>query len=175
MDPQKSHSYNFSLEAVPIMFLSQTGDFMKYLERDGLKFLEFWWNHIGEKLPESSRAPFTGINFQILPVDANSQAVIITLPPPATEGEFAFLGLIRRPDRRFAWVKLPTCRAIGMVRKTGEFYPNGTQVGDLTAQGHFVPFAAGPEPTLEKFTAMLLKLAQTAGSASPDTLRRTER
>lgn len=172
MDPKKSHAYNFALEAVPIMFLSQTGDFMKYLERDGLKFLEFWWNHIGEKLPEPNRAPFTGIEFQILPVDANTKVVIIALPPLPSDGEFTFLGLIRRPDRRFAWVKLPTCRAIGMVRKTGEFYPNGTQVGDLTAQGHFVPFAAGPEPTMEKFTAMLLKLAQTAGGAGKEPLRR---
>jgi len=55
MDKKKSLQYNFAFEAIPIIFHSQTTEFMRLLEKDGVEFLKFWWNHVGDQVEESKR------------------------------------------------------------------------------------------------------------------------
>ncbi len=58
MDKTKSQAINFAFEVVPLMFHSQTTDFITYLKKDGLQFLEFWWKYIGDKLDEGQGCSF---------------------------------------------------------------------------------------------------------------------
>jgi hypothetical protein len=93
MDKTKSQAYNFTFEAIPILFHSQTNDFMKHLEKDGIKFLRFWWDHVGDKMGESQRIPWRGLEFSVEEVDATTKLVWITLPKPVNDEE-AYLGAL---------------------------------------------------------------------------------
>jgi hypothetical protein len=160
MDKKKSQAYNFAHEVLPIMFHSQTNDFFQYLEKDGLKFLEFWWNYIGDQLPEEQRRPFTGMTFEFLPEEEKIRKAIITLPHPREEGEIYYMAVVAKPERRFAWVKLPNTRVIVLSKRDAPENPNGTEVGDITPRGIYVRSRKGPEPTLsnmKKTVAISLK------------------
>jgi hypothetical protein len=148
MDKRKSQAYNFTHEVLPVMFHSQTNDFFKYLEKDGLQFLEFWWNYIGNQLPEEQRRPFQGMSYEILPDVGKSRLVLITLPHPRVEGEIYYMAVVAKPERRFAWVKLPNTRVIVLLKRDAPENPNGTEVGDITPRGLYVRSRKGPEPTV---------------------------
>ncbi len=160
MDKKKSQHFNFSYEALPIIFHSQTKDFEKYLEKDGLKFLEFWWNHVGQMLPYEKLSSFAGTTYEVFDLTEKTKITIITLPKPQEEGEMYYLGFIRNPERRFGWVKLPTCRAIGLVMRSKERFESGTELGDLTPRGLFVSLGEGPEAEYEAFKQSVIEIAQ---------------
>jgi hypothetical protein len=159
MYKDKSQLYNFAHEALPIVFHSQTDDFMKYLEQDGLNFLKFWWDHVGIQLKQPEDTPLEGVSFTITPINEKKKVVIITLPKPSEDDDIFFIGLISSPEKRFAWVKLPTQRALALVYRPHPDFPRQTEIGDLTPRGIFVPLGAGPEADLEKFTAIVMRIA----------------
>ena len=156
MDNKKSQHYNFCYDAIPIMFHSQTSEFMKYLQRDGLKFLEFWWNYVGKQLPVEKLVPFEGIEYEVTSLSPKEKMVIIKLPPPKEEDEMYYMGLYSKPERRFAWVKFPSTRVICLVRRSR--FPYGTEIGDLTPRTIFVTQGAGAEPTQEAFKRKAVEL-----------------
>ena len=160
MDLKKSQQYNFCYEALPIMFHSQTQDFIKYLEKDGLAFLEFWWNHVGERLAGDLLIPFTGMAFETFPLNEKTKITIITLPKPKEEGEMYFLGLISNPEKRFAWVRLPSTRVLGLVKKSKSAFESGTELGDVTPRGIYKPIGEGPEPKKDAFKQAVIKIAK---------------
>ncbi len=160
MDLKKSQQYNFCYEALPILFHSQTSDFHKYLERDGLAFLEFWWNHVGQRLPAELLVPFAGTAYETFPLNEKTTITIITLPKPREVAEMYFLGLIAHPEKRFGWVRLPSTRVVGLVRRPKDAFDSGTELGDLTPRGLFVTLGKGPEPTKEAFKPVVIAKAQ---------------
>lgn len=153
MDKRRSQRYNFAFETVPILFHSQTSEFLKYLDKDGLKFLQFWWDHVGERLPEAKLAPFEGFQVEITEPEPGTKVIFITMSPPLEDDEPYFLGLISRPEKRFAWVRLPTTRVLTLVRKA-----DGPQFGDLTPRAIFVAQEVEVEPTLEAFKKAVMDL-----------------
>ncbi len=157
MDKNKSQHYNFCYDAIPSMFHSQTKDFLKYLERDGIKFLQFWWDHVGQRLPFEKLIPFSNIAYEVLQVPPKTEVVFITLPPPQEDDEMYFLALVANPEKRFGWVRLPTTRILGLARRPTEKYPSGTELGDLTPRAIYVPLGEGPQPTLEAFKQTVLE------------------
>lgn len=160
MDKKKSQAYNFAHEVIPVMFHSQTSDFFKYLEKDGLKFLEFWWNYIGDQLPEEQHRPFEGMDFEFLPEVEKLKKALITLPHPRDEGEIYYMAVVAKPERRFAWVKLPNTRVIVLLKRDAPENPDGTEVGDITPRGIYVRSRKGPAPTLsnmKKVVAAVMK------------------
>lgn len=162
MDRKKSQSYNFCFEALPAIFHSQTKDFFKYIDRDGLKFIQFWWNHVATRLPEEMLIPFVNASIELLTVGEKTRVVVLGLPHPRSDGDVYYAGLIRNPERRFAWVRLPTTRIIALVRRSKEEFATGTEIGDITPRGSFVSLGEGPEPTKDKFKEALLVYAKTA-------------
>ena len=88
---KQEFQYNFGMEALPVLFHSQTNQFMKYLEKDGVKFLNFWWNHVGDRLPEEKRVTSAGLAFEVEKIDAKTNLVIITLPTPKEDHDPYFL------------------------------------------------------------------------------------
>lgn len=164
VDRRKSQRYNFAFEAIPTMFHSQSRDFIHYLDRDGLKFLRFWWDYVGDRLPKEMCSPFIGLDYKIIKIDEQTTLVILTLPDPLEEGEAYFIALIGRPERRFAWVKLPTSRVIALLRRSGEDFVKGTEIGDITVRGRFVSLGPGPSPNEESFTKVAIKIASKRSS-----------
>ena len=80
---------------------------------------------------------FEGASYKIIPINEKKKVVILTLPPPVDFCEMYYIGLIAQPEKRFAWVKLPTQRAIGLFQRPKPDFPRGTEIGDLTPRGIF--------------------------------------
>jgi hypothetical protein len=155
MDKKKSLQYNFGMEAIPILFHSQTNQFMKYLEKDGLKFLNFWWNHVGDQMPEEKRVSSAGMTFDIEQLDKKTKMVIITLPTPKEDLDPYFLGFIARPERRVLWVRFPNSVGYALIRDDGCDQPHKTGFGFLTPRGAFRPRGVGLNPTKIDFKRMM--------------------
>jgi len=160
MDKKKSQPFNFCYDVMPSLFHSQTDDFMTYLQRDGLKFLEFWWNHVGQQLPFEQLVPFSSVRYEIVERDPKSKIVFITLPPPKNDGEMFFLALIRNPEKRFAWVRLPSTRILALVKRSKDQYKSGTELGDLTPRAIFVKIGEGPAATIAAFKEKIFDMTK---------------
>jgi hypothetical protein len=135
------------MEALPVLFHSQTTQFMKYLEKDGVKFLQFWWNHVGDRLPEERRVTSAGLAYEVEKIDAKTNLVIITLPHPKEDQDPYFLAFVARPERRFLWIRLPTTIAFAIIRDDGVKELHKTNFGYLTPSGNFRPRGIGLIPT----------------------------
>jgi hypothetical protein len=167
MDKKKSQHYNFCYDVIPALFHAQTKDFMTFIERDGLKFLEFWWKHIGTQLPTEMLVPFASTTFEIVDLDIKppTRVVYITLPPPHAEGEIYFLALISKPERRFAWVRLPSTRILALAKQSKDKYASGTEIGDLTPRAIFVSLGEGPVSSFGEFKRKVLEMIQPKSRA----------
>ena len=167
MDEKRSQHYNFTYEAIPVMFHSQTSEFMKYIERDGVKFLRFWWDHVGGKLPVEKHVPFKGVSVEVKEIDKDTKVVFIELPRPTEDDESYFMALVARPERRFAWVRLPTNDAYCLVRRPFSEFPNGTEMISLTPRGNRVPVSSGMEPRFEDFKQEVMRMLTEPRSPAP--------
>ena len=147
MDKKKSCQYNFGMEALPILFHSQTNQFMKYLEKDGNEFLKFWWDHVGDQLPEEKRVSPAGLSFDVEKIDAKTKLVIITLPTPKEDRDPYFLGFVAKPEKRILWVRLPTTLGFALIRDDSVNEQHKTSYGFLTPNGMFRPRGVGLNPT----------------------------
>jgi hypothetical protein len=124
---------------------------MRIIEKDGIKFLRFWWDHVGDKLEESFRVPWRGLDFEIEPLSEKEKLVWITMPPPGHDEEAYFLALLANPERRFVWVRLPTTRAYALRRWDAVKEPPHTVFGQLTPGALFRKLEEGVEPNKEVF------------------------
>ncbi len=116
MEKNKSLSWNFTFEAIPLLFHKSTDTFMRYLDKDGKNFLIFYWNYVGDMLSEEKRVSPAGLGYNIEQVDKNTKLVIITLPTPKEDGDPYFLALVARPERRFFFVRLPNTESYVLHR-----------------------------------------------------------
>jgi hypothetical protein len=147
MEKTKSLQYNFGFEAMPILFHSTTSGFMKYLDQDGIKFLKFWWNHVGDQLDESKRALPAGMAVEVEQYDKNTRIVLITLPTPKEDGDPYFLACIARPERRFAWVRFPNTALYVLSRYDGSKSQYKTAFGELSPRAIYHEIGIGLNPT----------------------------
>jgi hypothetical protein len=151
MEKNKSHAFNFAFEALPILFHSQTNDFIKHLEKDGIKFLRFWWDHVGDKMGEANRAPWRGLDFTIEKVDEKTKLVWIKMPTPVGDEEAYFTALMAKPEFRFVWVRWPNSLAFALRRWDAVKEPPRTMFGFLTQRALFRPLIEGISPDEESF------------------------
>lgn len=110
MDKTRSQQYNFAYEALPTLFHSQTNEFFKYIEKDGVKFLKFWWNHVGEQYDESTKQSADGLRVKVMDLGKKNTLVLVTLPTPKVAHDPQLICMVGSPERRFFLVRLPTTR-----------------------------------------------------------------
>jgi hypothetical protein len=147
MDKKLSLQNNFGLDAMPILFHSAPTKFVELLEKDGLKFLNFWWNHVGDRLPEGKRVTSAGMSFEIEEIGKKTKLIIISLPTPKEDQDPYLLGFVAKPERRILWVRLPTSIGFALIRDDEVKEQNRTAFGFLTPNGHFRPRGVGLKPT----------------------------
>jgi len=97
-------SQTFSNTVLPQLFHSSPAQFIKFLERDGTKFLSFYWEQAREKLPQAMRTSSFGLNFRMYTFEPRTMLALVTLPEPAVDGEAYYSALVFRPDRRILLV-----------------------------------------------------------------------
>jgi hypothetical protein len=155
MDKKKSHQWNFAFDAMPALFHSQTDGFVKYLDKDGVKFLKFYWDLLGDKLPEEKRISAAGLTFTKEVIDSKNHLVIITLPSPKEDGDPYFIGLVPKPERRFAIVRFYNSTMFVLLRKDDADHANRTSFGEVTPKGNYHERGIGLKPTQQDFKRII--------------------
>lgn len=156
MDKKRSQLYNFTFEALPTIFHSQTKDFFNYLERDGTKFLQFWWSHMGVRLGLDEDDPFENVSFKVKEIpEKKSRVVLLTLPTPKNYHEAYFMILIEEPIKRFP-VRLPNTRVFVLEYVPTDYSVTGTCYGEITRSARYVRYGDGPAPDLPSFYRLIL-------------------
>jgi hypothetical protein len=156
MDKNRSLSWNFTFEAIPLLFHSTTDSFMRYLDKDGKEFLSFYWNHVGDRLDPEKRVPPAGLGYSVDQVDAKTRLVIITLPSPKEDGDAYFLALVSRPERRFFFVRLPNSEVYVLSRDDHSDLENKTAFGYLSPRAIYQQKGGGLPPNKVEFKRVMM-------------------
>lgn len=149
---KKTHSYRFAFEAINTLFQRNTKEFNLFLERDGIKFLKFWWDRVGNDVPEEERREARGLAFTHRNLDDGRRVTLITCPTPIAEPEAYFLALIPKPIKHnyfFSWKNLT--RFITLEYKVNEDGRPTTQLAEWTYRFNHFPIEGQCPPELEAF------------------------
>lgn len=168
MDIRRSQHYNYTHETIPIVWHRQNADFLKYIDKDGISFLRFWWKHLENALGVQILSSSEGLGFQVKTVpDKNKDEVkliLLTLPKPETVGEVFYMILVKIPESRvflarFFLLKLPTTRvfALELEGQNDDGSPR-TGIYELTPRARNVRIKPGTEAVLDTFYKVILNV-----------------
>ncbi len=150
-EPPKTHQRIFAEDVLPDLFHTTPEQFLALLNRDGTRFLYFYWETAGKSLPAEARAGPFGLNYVFPRLwRKDAAAALILLPKPASEGEAYFSALVYRPYRRLLLVSDTT--AVFNL----EMAPGGTRLVSWTHRGEREELQAGVEPAQEAFFQAVL-------------------
>jgi hypothetical protein len=95
----------FSYEAISTLWHNQSLAFMDLVERDGVKFLKFYWDFVESRVQPEDRVNWKGLDYEVRALDDGRRVVLITMPPPMVEPEAYFLALVEPPVKKsfFPW------------------------------------------------------------------------
>ena len=166
MDIKKSQHFNFTHETIPFLWHKQYKEFLKFLDKDGIKFLKFWWKHLEENMGIKILSSAEGMGFQVKksytikdkPVDY----VLLTLPEPENIGEVYYMALAKFPDNqnfiaRFFLMRLPITRVLALQLESRD--ENGiliTGLYELTPRARNVRIKDGCDPKISEFNKFAL-------------------
>ncbi|HMN13833.1 MAG TPA: hypothetical protein PKD55_16085 [Bellilinea sp.] len=151
MDKTKSQSYNFGHEALPILFHTETKQFVKFMMEDPNRFLKFWWDHIGERLEDNKLVPFTNLDSEVKEVpERKSKIIWVRFPSPRDYQEFFMMAFVQKPEFNMI-VRWPSTRAFALVKVPISESPTGTFIYELTPRARAVPVKPGPQVSKEAF------------------------
>lgn len=94
----------FCARVLPSLFHHTPEQFLGLLNRDGMKFLRFYWDLAGKDLPEDRRMGSFGLNYLMRAPAQFTVIALIILPEPQSEGDTHFMAMIYRPNRRLFFV-----------------------------------------------------------------------
>jgi hypothetical protein len=155
MEKNRSHQFNFVFDVMPALFHSQTDGFQKFIDKDGVKFLKFYWDHLGDQLPEEKRTSSAGLTVEIDQLNKKTRLITITLPSPKEDGEVYFVGCIPRPERRFAFVRFYTSTMYVLCRSDKVNHAHRTSFGEVTPRGNYRETGVGLNPTKADFKRII--------------------
>lgn len=158
VDKKKTQHYNYTHEAIPVLFHSQYDGMMTYLERDRTRFLEFWWKHVGDQLDRSLCSSPKGLNFEVREYDGNKKLLVVTFPEPQNSSESYFLAGLKLPNKRIPMVKWPTTRVVLLEKNLDEHKRESTWMCYITPQVRNVAIGPGPKPDKELFIDEVRKI-----------------
>jgi len=165
VDQKKSQHYNYTHETIPIMWHNQTQDFLKYLDKDGVVFLRFWWKHLIDNLGIKIASDSEGMGYQIKEyADKDGKPikmVLLTLPKPTMPGEVFYMALIKSPKKNTIFdmflTRLPSTRVFSLELESS---PEGEEIKtglyELTVRARNVRIGDGVAPVLDTFHKAIL-------------------
>jgi hypothetical protein len=157
--PGKTHSMIFANEVLPSLFHSTPEAFLAYLQRDGNKFLQFYWHKAGEALPEDQRASSFGLNYEIRQPNKSTTIVMVSLPTPAREKDAFFVALIFRPLRRTPFLRISdVTKVLSLEFALQAEGKKGTRIVEWTRKWGCQEIGNGPEPTLADFYEAVIEI-----------------
>jgi hypothetical protein len=157
--PGKTHSMIFANDVLPSLFHSTPEVFLAFLQRDGTKFLQFYWQKAGEALPEDQRTSSFGLNYEIRQPKKSTTIVTVSLPKPALEKEAFYEALIFRPLRRTPFLGISDITKVLSLELAQQ--PEGkigTRIVEWTRKWGCQEIGIGPEPTPQNFYKAVLEI-----------------
>ena len=123
---QKTQQMIFESEVLPSLFHSTPDEVFHYLERDGIKFLNFYWREAGEKIDPSLHSQAFGLSYLVRRPTNRTTIALISFPEPCKELEAYFVALIHRPLRIIPFSFISDTTKVIALEYAGEG-PNGAQ------------------------------------------------
>lgn len=163
---EKTQHIEFISQALTSLFHDAPEQLLLFLSHDGNKFLRFYWDEAGKKVPESQRSPFLGMNYDIRQPHPMVTVALIRMPEPKFAHEAYFAALIHRPGRvtPFGLVRDPTKILALEVEDTAEGQRPLTRLVEWTRRMEREDIGPGVSPVLEEFyQAVLDQLEETRG------------
>jgi hypothetical protein len=155
MDRKKSQHFNFSHEAIPVLFHNNAENFFKYLEKDGIKFLKFYWKHLETNLKVDILSPTAGLNFQTELINEKIRVAIITMPEPKEIGEVFYLALVKLPQK-FSLFKVPFTKSVSLEYEgKAEDGSPITGIYEITPRARNIRMKDGPSSNYDEFYNMV--------------------
>jgi len=157
---KNSHYYQFAYQAMPILFHGSSIDFINLLDRDGIKFLEFWWKRTGESGEVAESLPSDGLAYEIRDFRGGKKMVLLTLPEPQKAPEAFFLALLTPPPKKHLLPWKNFSRVFALQRGKMVDGKVQTHLAELTPRGFQRVLREGPEPVLEEFYELVCEELQ---------------
>lgn len=149
---QKTQNMIFATELLPSLFHGSPEQFIYYLDRDGNKFLRFYWDQAGKKGGSEEGASSFGLNYLTRPLPRNAQIILISLPEVSDEFEVYYSALIYRPYRRMPFGGLSdTSKVVALERVYDSQGNPGTRLYDIDRRLRKEIIGPGPEPAKDAF------------------------
>ncbi len=122
----KTQQMIFESEVLPSLFHSTPDQFFHYLERDGIKFLNFYWHEAGAKIDPSLHNEGFGLSYLVRRPTNRTTIALISMPEPCKELEAYFVALIHRPLRIIPFSFVSDTTKVVALEYAGEG-PDGAQ------------------------------------------------
>lgn len=159
MPANRSHPIVFSEDALPSVFHQTPVQFIYYLERDGTKFLHFYWQHVAKNYPETDRIDPYGLNYVINRPQKDVTFAIVIMPAPQNIGEPYLEAFVYRPRRVTPILRINDMTAVFMLVKDSDLsdFPK-TRIIERTRKGETIDRGEGPLPRVEEFYRVVIDL-----------------
>ena len=151
-----SHQYTFCYSALPSTFRSDAERFFVFLEEDGLEFLQFWWEHVAEKLDIQEQRSSQGMSFQVREHPSGAKTALIIPPPPQIHGEAYFLALLYPPQKPTLLIWKKYNKVFSLSRLIKDDGKEETILGEWTPRGRYFPGEEGLPIDIDNFYQKVL-------------------
>jgi len=151
----------FVNQALTEMYMATPESFNQYLERDGTRFLRFYWEKAGEKLPPEKKTDAFGLNYEVRRPRRFTTVYLIKLPKPRVPGESYYVALVYRPLRRVLFVS-NTSAVFNLEAVTPQSEKPHAALIQWTPRLHRIHLKSGVQPDLNSFyEAVLEEIGET--------------
>jgi hypothetical protein len=159
MSEVRSQQREFYQSALPGLFHATPGDFLYYLERDGNKFLHFYWEQVGKGFSVSDRVDANGLNYTMREPDKGVTIAMVLLPIPRLEGEAYFEAFIYRPHRVTPILRISDRTAVfALTLSHSEGVVPITNIVEFTRKAQTINHGIGPNPAIEDFYQAVIEI-----------------
>ena len=155
---KQTQQIEFVSQVLPSLFHATPAQVIGFLERDGTKFLRFYWDQAGKKMSAEQLSPVFGLNFQIRQPRKQEAVALIHLPAPRVLGEAYYAALVYRPNRVTPFLSISdTTLVMALEHRLDESQQPVTLLVEYTRRQERLELGAGPVPGLEEFYQSVLQ------------------
>ncbi|MCL4559497.1 MAG: hypothetical protein M1281_02640 [Chloroflexi bacterium] len=161
--PGKTQQMIFTNEVLPSLFHTSPKEFLRFLNRDGNKFLRFYWDQAGKQLEVPLEAAPLGLTYDLRQPEEHTTVALIVLPKPRREGEAYFAALIFRPLRRTPFLGISDTTKVIILEQ-------GSQPGSVLLREWTRKMAPEvlPESAEPKLDAFYRAVCEIIGISAPE-------
>ena len=155
----RSHPVVFFEDALPSVFHQSPVQFLYYLERDGNKFLNFYWEQVAKNFAESDRVDPYGLNYVIRLPQKDVTIAMVIMPAPQNNGEAHLEAFVYRPRRVTPILRINDMTGVFALVKAPDISGNPkTRIIERTRKGESIERGEGPPPTTDEFYRVVIEL-----------------